>query len=40
MSESLLSLLELLLLTEQTGNAMLPAAAAKATAKEEVLLFN
>jgi hypothetical protein len=39
MSESLL-LLELLLLTEQTGDAMLPAAAAKATAKEEVLLFN
>jgi len=39
MSESLL-LLKLLPLMEQTGDVMLPAAAAKATAKEEVLLFN
>jgi len=39
MSESSL-LLKLLLLAEQTGDAMLPAAAAKATAKEEILLFN
>jgi len=39
MLESLL-LLELLLLTEQTGDAMLPAVVAKATAKEEVLLLN
>jgi len=30
----------LLLMAEQTGDAMLPAVAAKATAKEEVLLFN